>query len=308
MNLNSIKAFATRKFGRTVFLAKKYSPEILVGVGIVGFGATVVLVGKQTTKAEKLLDDAKAKLDIIHEAEAKYNTDEYSVTERQTDVLTVYVQTGFEFVKLYGPSATLFVLSTASIATAFGIMKRRNLAMVAAYKVLEQGFADYRGRVVEEYGEDKDRELRYGVKKKTVTTTVVDPETGEKVKVKKDIWETGVVDPGVYARFFDDLNPLWDKDSAEFNFTFLWAQQQGAEMEMHKYGYISLNDVYKRVGIKPIPDGQLMGWVDNANRDKKIDFGLFECHNPNARAFVNREAICFLMNFNVDPEPMYVSI
>lgn len=308
MNLTTLKAVAIRKANRSVLVVKKYSPEILLGLGIVGMVSATVIACKATTKAEKIIDDAKAKLDIVHEASEEFSEEKYSATDRQVDTLTVYAQTGFEFVKLYGPAVTLGALSIGCIVASYGIMKKRNLALVAAYKVMEEGFTKYRKRVVDEYGEEKDKEFRYGIKQKTVTETITDPTTGETKKVKKTMAYIPARDAGVYARFFDDLNPQWDKDSPELNFRFLFAQQEHFNFLLHRNGHVFLNDVYKAVGIDPCPDGQLVGWLDNPEKTKYIDFGLYEYHDEYTRDFVNRKAICFLMDFNVDPEPIYDQI
>lgn len=305
MNLTTLKALAIRKASRSALIVKKYSPELLLGLGIIGVIGGTIVACKATTKAEKLLDDAAAMFKDIHDAAEKFTKEEYPVTERQTDVAIAYVQTGVSFVKLYAPAVTLSLLGVACILASYGIMKRRNVAIATAYKVLEKGFSQYRKRVVAEYGEDKDFEFRHGVTRKTVSVTVVDGVTGEKKKVKKEQLFVPERDASVYARFFDDLNPFWDKDSADMNFMFLSAQRDWAEHMLHKNGHLFLNDVYKQVGIKPTPDGQLMGWVDNANCDKVINMGIFEMHSEAARRFVNREEICFLMDFNVDQEPIY---
>ena len=69
--------------------------------------------------------------------------------------------------------------------------------MTAAYGALEKGFNEYRARVVEKYGEEEDRNLRYGSRE----VEIVDPKT----KKKKTVTRVGPDEPSIYARFFDSV-------------------------------------------------------------------------------------------------------
>src|SRR5690606_28275987 len=107
-------------------------------------------------------------------------------------------------VKLYGPAVSLQVGSLISILAAHGIMKRRIVVLTGAYKAVEAAFAAYRARVIEEFGEEKDRDFRLGLR----TEKIEDPETGKKKTIR-------TVDPNhvsLYARWFDEGNPNWHSD------------------------------------------------------------------------------------------------
>lgn len=60
----------TRTFNRTGLKLKKHSPEILLAAGIVGVVASGVMACKATLKVEEIIDDAKDKIDTIHEVSA----------------------------------------------------------------------------------------------------------------------------------------------------------------------------------------------------------------------------------------------
>lgn len=295
MNLNSLKLLANRK----LLVVKKYSPEILVTVGIVGVIASTVMACKATTKAHEVLDKAKEKKDAIDEAAAFEN---YTENDRKKDLVLVYTQTGVDFAKLYGPSVILGTLSIGCILGAHHILRKRNLALVAAYAVLDDSFKKYRSRVVADAGEEKDLEYQYGVKEEKVETVVVDEATGKSKKVKST---KKVVDPNgvsLYARFFDELNQNWNP-IPEYNMAFLKHQQNYFNDLLRIRGHVFLNEVYDELGIERSSAGAVVGWVltkDSESSDNYIDFGLYDATRPRVRDFVNCTEASILLDFNVD--------
>lgn len=113
----------------------------------------------------------------------------------------VYVQTGVKFAKLYGPSVVLGVLSITSILASNNILRKRNVALGAAYAAIDKGFKEYRSRVIERFGEEVDRELKYNLKAKKFDETVIDEETGKEKKIKKNGFVVSPADISGYARF-----------------------------------------------------------------------------------------------------------
>ena len=66
------------KVNRLGLKAKKYSPEILIGVGIVGTVVSGVMACKATLKVNDILDDSKDKIDKIKDTAANpYYGDKY---------------------------------------------------------------------------------------------------------------------------------------------------------------------------------------------------------------------------------------
>ena len=55
MNTNT----ATRFVNKSILYLKKYSPQILTGIGVGGFATTVVLAAKETLEVQPILDDHK---------------------------------------------------------------------------------------------------------------------------------------------------------------------------------------------------------------------------------------------------------
>lgn len=290
----------SRTFNKAKIVVKKYSPEILVGVGIAGTVASAVIACKETTKAGDILDEMNDELDKIHEV-SSMNREDYTEQDCKKDTAIVYLQTGIKFVKLYAPSVILGTLSITSILAGHNILRKRHVALAAAYAGIDKSFKEYRNRVIEKFGKELESELRYNLKTQEIETVTMDNDGNETT-----ITETvSVADPNGYsdyARFFDDGCLGWTKDP-EDNLRFLKIQQTYANEKLKKQGYLFLNDVYGMLGIPVTKAGQCVGWVydeKNPVGDNFVDFGLYDISKPVVRNFVNGYERTILLDFNVD--------
>lgn len=264
------------------FLAQRYAPEILTTVGIVGVGTATVLIAKQTLKLEDTVAKAEDRLGIAREDKAMGDN---------LAVIKAYMHNTSDLVKLYGGPVTLALASIASILAAHGIMRRRNAALVAAYGVLESAFSNYRQRVREAIGEEREQELYVGVRE----TTEVN-ESGKKT-VKKDL-SGGPQSP--YALLFDESNLYWQPEAGT-NKTWLIIKQQHLNDMLNVKGYLFLNDVHRALGFPDTKAGQIVGWIaDSAQGDGYVDLGIFEPITDVKRDFINGHERNIWLNPNVD--------
>lgn len=306
---NSIMKTAASAFNKVAFKAKKHSPEILMVTGIVGAVGSAVMACKATLKVNDILDETKETVDKIHGVLESDAVDEttYSEEDSKKDLAVVYAQTGWKLVKLYAPSVIMGALSITSILASNNILRKRSVALAAAYTAIDQSFKDYRGRVVERFGEVVDRELKYNLKAEKITEKVLDEETGKEKKVKNTIEVAQSIDGySDYARFFDDGCDGWEKD-AESNLYFLRTQQQYANDLLVARGHLFLNEVYDMLGIPRTKAGQVVGWIyDSKNPigDNYVDFGIYDISKQEKRDFVNGYERSILLDFNVDG-PIY---
>lgn len=305
LNKTEIVNNVSRKIHKVGFKFKKHSPEILVVAGVTGLITSGVLACKATLKVNEVLEEPKKDIEKIHVATEKKVTEAnkpYSPEDAKKDLTIVYAQTGVKLAKLYGPAIGLAVLSTTAIFGGHHILRKRNIALAAAYATVDKSFKEYRGRVVERFGEALDKELRYNIKAKEVEEVVVN-EDGTETVVKKtiEVAETPC-EYSDYARFFDEACAGWTKDP-ELNLIFLKQQQNYANDKLRRQGYLFLNDVYKMLGLNVSKAGQVVGWIyDEAhpNGDNYIDFGIYNVYNEANRAFVNGLERNILLDFNVD--------
>ena len=304
MSKNEIMNTVSRSMHKIGFKLKKHSPEILIVAGAVGAVTSAVMACKATLKVNEVIDEAKDTIDAIHEAvevgENKAGT-VYTEEDGKKDLSLTYLQTGVKLAKLYGPAVILGTLSITAMVSSSVILKKRNVALMAAYTTLDKGFKEYRGRVIERFGKDLDRELRYNIKAKEVEETVVN-EDGSTETVKKTV---NVVDPtsiSDYAVIYDDGCTGWSKDP-ELNKFFLKSQERYANDRLKAKGHLFLNEVYDMLGVPRTKAGQIVGWVydeKNPNGDNFVDFGMFDVHDDRKRDFINGYERNIVLDFNVD--------
>lgn len=295
---------ASAAFYKAGFQLKKHSPEILLVTGVVGTVVSAVMACKATTKVNDILNETKETIDTIHDGAEKgeIKGTEYTQEDAKKDLAITYVQTGIKFAKLYAPSVILGTLSITSILASNNILRKRNVALAAAYATIDKTFKEYRGRVVERFGEVVDRELKYNIKAEKIEKTVTDPETGKEKKTKEKIEVVDDSEIGQYARFFDEFSDFWEKDP-EYNLMFLRRQQQYANDRLISRGYLFLNEVYEMLGLEPSKAGQVIGWLykpNNENFQNYVDFGIYNIARKENRKFVNGIERSILLDFKPD--------
>lgn len=265
----------TTVLNKIKFGAKKHSPEILVVSGIVGLISAGVLACRATTKVSDILDDRKSQLaDVSRMVEE--NIEEYSIEDSKRDTIIINVQSGLKLAGLYAPAVALGAVSVVSILSGHNILKKRNAAIAAAYAAVESSFNEYRKRVKERFGEDIDNELKYGIKAKQIIEKFTD-ENGKEKSVKKTINAAdGNLSTSPYAFIFDKQTaPAVYEDDRDYMLMRLRQEQQYANDVLTARGYLTLNEVTERLGLKPSKMGQIVGWASTGG-DGFVDFGARE--------------------------------
>lgn len=300
--MKNLKENLVTNFYKCEGLVKKHSPEILAGVGVVGVVASTVLACKATMKVNDILTDAKEQIDKVNSV--KNNpayADRYSEEDAKKDLSVVYVQKGVELVKVYLPAFTLGAVSIGCLLSSNNILRKRNAALGAAYATLDKSYKAYRNRVIERFGSEVEKEIRYNIRAEEIEHTTIDEE-GNEVVVKEEV---KTMDPNLYsdyAKFFDESNVNWNRNP-EYNLMFLKSQQQYANDLLKSRGRLFLNEVYDMLGMERTKAGQVVGWVydeENPIGDNFVDFGIYDMSKERVRAFVNGYEPNILLDFNVD--------
>lgn len=284
MNLSAVKTIGTRLLGRNAARLAKHSPVILTTVGIAGVVTAGVLVARATLKLEPIVDDINIKKrDLAHNADAT-----------SKDLTRVYIHGAGKIVKLYALPISVGIFSIGCIVGGHKILTKRNFALAAAYKAAETTLSNYRGQIVEEFGEEKDHEIMRKVSSKELTTVEIDEDGNEKAVHKV------THDHSQYARFFDEYNHNWNGADNNLNLLFLKSVQNYANDRLLATGHIFLNEVYERLGFEHTSAGAIVGWAIEPGEDNYVDFGIFNKNSEAARDFVNGYEKSILLDFNVD--------
>jgi hypothetical protein len=293
--MSIVPASFTRKLARQMLVVKKNSPHIFFGLGVVGTVASTVLACRATLKLDKELDEIKGNLEDLKElrenvGEVDQVTHEgkvYTPEQYNNDAIYVYTKSAMTVTKLYAPAVIIGAASIACLTGSHVQMTRRNSALMAAYAAVQNAYENYRNRVREQLGVDRELDLYHGAKNEVMVN-----ELGDEVKVK-------VVKPGEwspYARFFDENSKNFQKHN-EYNQMFLNAQEKWANKKLVFQGHLFLNEVYDMLGFERTKEGSVIGWLYNGEHDNYVKFGHFAAHNER---FVNGLERVALLDFNVD--------
>lgn len=292
---------ATRLLSSTQYQVKKHSPEILMVAGIAGTIVGTVLACKATTKVSEIIEEKNKNVEDVHTC-LEDNSKEYTEEDSKKDLTIIYAQTGVKLFKLYAPAIGVMVLSFASIIAGHKVLKKRNIAIAAAYAAIDKGFKQYRKNVIEEFGEGVDQQMRFGLKSKEIKKKDKDGKTVKETEYYIDPEENPLDNISEYARFFDAASENFAKDP-EYNMMFLRRQQDYANEMLKARGHLFLNEVYDLLDIPRSKAGQVVGWVydknGNTKGDNYVDFGLYR-NDQGTRRFVNGLEYNILLDFNVD--------
>lgn len=292
---------ATRLLSSTQYQVKKHSPEILMVAGIAGTIVGTVLACKATTKVSEIIEEKNKNVEDVHTC-LEDNSKEYTEEDSKKDLTIIYAQTGVKLFKLYAPAIGVMTLSFASIIAGHKVLKKRNIAIAAAYAAIDKGFKQYRKNVIEKFGEGVDQQMRFGLKSKEIKKKDKDGKTVKETEYYIDPDANPLDNISEYARFFDAASSNFAKDP-EYNMMFLRRQQDYANEMLKARGHLFLNEVYDLLDIPRSKAGQVVGWVydknGNTKGDNYVDFGLYR-NDQGTRRFVNGLEYNILLDFNVD--------
>ena len=290
------------------FNVVKHSPEILMGLGIAGVITSTVLACRSTLKVQEILDYKEENMNNIKEVLSEGRED-YTEEDARKDKTIIMTTTAIRLMKLYVPSVIIGAGSIACLLESHNVMRNRNAGLAAALAATTESFKQYRERVTEKYGDEVDKEMRYGIKKEKKEKD--GKKTKEEIVVGCDEKELSG-----YARYFNENNINWS-DDPQFNLMFLRQNQNWANDKLISQGYLYLNDVYEALGFPKSKAGQVVGWVydpnNNEHGDNYVDFGIYDLNVKGYRDemandtiaeerqdFVNGYRNSILLDFNVD--------
>lgn len=283
---------------KAVATVKKYSPQIMMAVGAVTSVAAVVEAVKQTPKAMDILEKHREEMEKNKEA-LELGREDYTQKEYKINTGKIYLRTGKELAKVYFMP---IVMETTSLMCFFGahrVMSVRNKNLTVALATTTDAFNNYRNRVIEELGEDKEEKIAYGLKDVTIEDEIID-ENGKEKKIKRKEKAVTVPELGtIYDFFWGENDPGFDQSrelcylrinaNAGYVNKMIWGHEDGRDAAEEyniakkpwerKRGivpFMSQNDI-RKLFLSPqdegtiTEDGQFIG-VDKDHPDGYVSF------------------------------------
>ena len=204
------------------------SPEILIGFGLAGMLTSTVLAVKATPKA----------LDILAEQE-----------DRELSKVDKVKLTW----KCYAPAAIGYCASAACIIGANSVNTKRNAVLAGAYKISESALLEYRDKVKEVIGEEKEKEIHAKIAE---DRRCKEPENQGNVILtgKGDVLCYDMYSGRYFKSEMDEINAVLN----ELNYKLM------------QDNLLALNDFYDALGLQPIVTGYDHGW--------NVDEGLIKIY------------------------------
>lgn len=246
----------------------KHNSEILIGIGIAGMVTSTIMAVKATPKALKLI-----------ELEKKYPSNE---DETLKESIKYGSLTYSDIIKAgWKPYLYPAILSIASITCIIGgtsINIKRNAALTTAYAITENAFTTYRNKVIETIGEKKENNIRKSIDDDKIKEN--QPSSSQIILTSKG--NTLCMD-SISGRYFrSDLDTI-RKVINELN------------RKMTYENYISLEDFYYELNMKPMKHADRLGW--------ELDDGLLEVHFNTCLA--ENDEPCIVLDYNIYPKYGY---
>ncbi len=338
MNLTAIASNATSMIKAFAFKSGlvKNAPKILLGVGITSIVGGTVVACKQTLKVEEIIDDHQNAVEEIHDVRneaAGQEEDFYTEKDMKKDLVKVYARTAGRIMVNYSVPVALIGGGIICCVSSHNILNTRYLTALAAYDALGKKFANYRKRVIEDYGPEADELYRYGINKheELVETTT------KKGTVKKKLETTYSPRPEGCSEFAVIFGPDYSSQAIrpidyagdgysrntiaairQKNLEFLLRVQAECNEKLRREGHLFLNDVYRMLGMMfPTENGgftsdracgAINGWIwieDDEGRyigpgDGCVDFGIMDMTDERKQAFVDGFEENIWLDFNCD--------
>ena len=299
--VKNVGVTAGKVAARTGLKLRKASPEIMLAGGIIAGVATVVTACIATKKVieEKVVETAHKDLDDIQLGIEDGNGNIIDdPKEKKKMSFRVYRKLIFNMAKAYGIPAFLLLLSVGLILGSHGVLKKRYVSTTLAYKALDEAFKDYRKRVKDAVGEEKEMHFFNGTEE-CGEVTVID-ENGDS-HTEKDVQK---VHPKKNAPYEFDWNARtapgnWEANT-DYNLMFLRGIQNYANDLLHSRGHVFMNEVLDAIGLKRTPEGQAVGWLLDCGGDNYVDFGISEYYTDEFSDVQDGKIKNIHLNFNVD--------
>lgn len=203
------------------------APAILAGTAVAGTVGTAIAVGKASFQAS---DDIRR--EELRKGDPVYGPYEHTTKEK------------FQLVwKHYIPAAGIAATTIVCIISGATVAGRRNAALIAAYSVSETMFSEYKDKVLEQFGENKEQKVR---------DAVAQDHIDQNPWVNREVVFAGSGEVPCY----EAITGRWFHNKAEN----IRQAQNKINLQIINGEYVSLNEYFDEIGLEPTAMGEDVGW------------------------------------------------
>lgn len=298
---DDLKMLVSSKTARQVLVAQKHSPRILFAAGVVGVVGATVLACRATLKLTQVLDDHDVLVDKERALHEKVDGTAYSDELLKKNLVKLNMKLAIDITRLYAPAVGVGILGVASLTGSHIVLTKRNTATMAAYAAVDKAYKDYRGRIIEKFGAETDRDISQGVEERKVEEKLADGTTAtttEKVVKGPHIGGSG------YAQVFDERSGKFTKMPG-MNAQIVMMCQNYANDKLRSQGHLFLNEVWDMLQLPRTQAGSVVGWVyDDKNAahtgDNYVTFNVFDGDSEEVEKFIEGKEKYVTLDPNVD--------
>lgn len=251
-------------FEKVPILAKANTPTFLTSVGVTGVISTAYLAGSGSFKAAALLE----KDYTLREKQAHITQEPFEESTVKDKIKLVW--------HLYLPAVSVGATTITAIVMANHEASKKIAALTVASGISERAFQEYKAKVVQKLGENKETAIRDEIAQDRVRA---DPPSDMIVIEAGDVL------------CFDMLTGRYFKSSMEK----IRKAENTVNHDIINHMYASLSQFYQEIGLEPTPYSEEVGW---SSSNALIDVQYSTVMSPDDRP-------CIAIDFASPPYPEY---
>jgi hypothetical protein len=238
------------------------APTILTALGVTGLVTTAVLTGKASFKAAEVL----SKFEVGRDCDENGHRVPIAF-QKQTELLW----------RLYVPAVGVGAATITCILFANHISARRTAAIASAYSIAQEGFREYREKVLDKVGETKEKVIRDEVAQDSVTKN---PPPSTLILTDDNV----LCKDAHSGRYFQSTLEDLKKAANDTNYQILGND------------YASLTDYWERIGLSKTSESDEIGWNTDCQLEVLYGSALDDKNRP-----------CITVDFRTTPTRGYYS-
>lgn len=236
------------------------NPKLMMGIGLAGFFGAIGLTVVGVIEAQKVHKEYKEEREkLTDKFNAQKDEDGETLPAKKNpatqDFGKLFIKTMAKYVISFAPAAGAAILGTMCVTKSYKTLTARVMGLTAVCGSLKATLDKIHERVVEDAGEAKWQEYRYGIKEKEIEEV---DEKGKVSKVKINVAESEKDLDGLII--FDERSDYWEPEP-DFPMYFIKLRQQLLTNQLVASGNLFLNEVFDALGLPRTEEGAVTGWV-----------------------------------------------